>query len=133
MSGRGARRGGLFCTFVLLGLGAVLTHCAQPATPTATPRPTPTALEIYVMMTDRYTSFDVIVTIYAMSAEQAGRILHALQAIEAPPDLQELHEQAVSAYEHVYSGKMLLPGADPVLRSEAYFMVDWGISLLIGY
>jgi hypothetical protein len=118
---------------MLLGLCIALASCAQAATPTVVPRPTPDERDIYIMMTARYTSLDVIVTIYDMSADEAARILRALQSIEAPPDLQDLHEQAVNAYQHISAGKLLLPGADNVLRAEAYFMVDWGIALLMDY
>jgi hypothetical protein len=85
------------------------------------------------MMTARYTSPSVIVTIYDMSADDAARILRALQSIEAPADLQALHEQAIGAYQHICAGKLLLPRADNVLRSEAYFMIDWGVALLKDY
>jgi hypothetical protein len=85
------------------------------------------------MMTAKYTSPSVMATIYDMSADDAARIVRALQAIEAPPDFQALHEQAVSAYQHICAGKLLLPRSDNVLRSEAYFMIDWGIALLKDY
>jgi len=118
---------------LLLGLCMVLTNCAQAATPTVTPLPTPDALDIYIMMTAKYTSPSVILSVYDMSADEAARILRALQAVQAPPELQTLHEQAVSAYQHICAGKLLLPRANNVLRSEALFMVDWGIALLKDY
>jgi hypothetical protein len=118
---------------MLLGLCVAVGSCAQAATRTVTPPPTPDALDIYIMMTAEYTSPSVILTIYDMSADDAARIVRALQAIEAPPELQTLHEQAVSAYQQICAGKLLLPRSDNVLRSEAYFMVDWGIALLKDY
>ena len=133
MSGCGARPGGFLHGFMLLGLCVALASCAQSATPTVVLRPTPDALDIYVMMTARYTSPSVIASIYDMSADDAARILRALQSVESPPDVQALHEQAVNAYQHICAGKLLLPRADNVLRSEAYFMIDWGIALLRDY
>jgi hypothetical protein len=118
---------------MLLGLCVAVGNCAQAATPAVAPRPTPDALDIYIMMTAKYTSPSFIATIYDISADDAARIVRALQAIEAPPGLQTLHEQAVSAYQHITAGKLLLPGSQNVLRSEAYFMIDWGIALLKDY
>jgi hypothetical protein len=85
------------------------------------------------MTTERYTSPGALLTIGEMSAEDVDRVVRAMQAIEAPADLQELHAQAVSGWKWISDGKWLLPGADGVLRSEAYFMVEWGMSLLIDY
>lgn len=133
MSGYKARPGSYLYGLLPLGLCIALCSCAQAATPTAILRPTPDAVDIYIMMTEKYTSASVILSIYSMSADDAARIVRALQAIEAPYDLQDLHEQAVSAYQHVCAGKLLLPGSDNVLRSEALFMVDWGIALLKDY
>jgi hypothetical protein len=101
-------------------------------------RPTPTLhlpdeRELYAMMTDRYTSWDVIVGVRDISADESARRLKALQAIHPPSGLESLHDQAVNAYQHICSGKLLLPGADSVLRSEAYFMVDWGLARLVDY
>lgn len=114
-----------------------LIGCARLAeptkTPTRTPLPTPDELAIYVMLSEQYTAPYVIVQIYDMSADQAARILRALQAIEPPPRVEELHQQAVDAYQQICVGKLLLPGADSELRSEACFMVDWGISRLLDY
>jgi hypothetical protein len=118
---------------MLLGICVALASCAQSATPTVVLRPTPDALGIYIMMTEKYTSPSATFSIYDMSADDAARIVRALQAIEAPLDLQALHEQAVNAYQHICTGKLLLPRADNVLRAEALFMVDWGIALLKDY
>jgi hypothetical protein len=127
------KHSGFLYGFLLLSLAMALANCARSATPTITPPPTPDALDIYTMLTAEYTSPSVIATIYDMSADNAARIVRALQAIEPPPGLETLHEQAVNAYRHICAGKLLLPGADAVLRSEAYFMVDWGIALLKDY
>jgi hypothetical protein len=114
-----------------------LIGCARLAeptkTPTRTPLPTPDELAIYVMLSEKYTAPYVIMQIYDMSADQAARILRGLQAIEPPPRAEELHQQALNAYQQICAGKLLLPGADSVLRAEAYFMVDWGISRLLDY
>lgn len=85
------------------------------------------------MMTEKYTSWEVIFSITDMSANEAARILSALQAIEPPADLKDLHEQAVDAYRSICTGKLLLPHADNLVRAEAYFMVDWGIGRLLDY
>lgn len=118
------------CGFLQVGLVAALVSCAQSATPTIALRPTPDALDIYFMMMERYTSPSAIAGIYDMSADDASRMLRALESIEAPPELRSRHEQAANAYQHICAGKLLLPGADNVLRSEAYFVIDWGIALL---
>jgi hypothetical protein len=133
LSRSNCRHSGFLYGFLLLSLTVALANCAQAATPTITPLPTPDALDIYIMLTAKYTSPSMIATIYDMSADSAARIVRALQAIEPPPGLETLHEQVVNAYRHICAGKLLLPGADPVLRSEAYFMVDWGIALLKDY
>lgn len=85
------------------------------------------------MLTAKYTSYEVIWHIYDMSPDEAARILQALQAIEPPAGFEALHEQALDAYRMICKAKLLLPGADPVLRSEAYFVIDWGISRLKDY
>lgn len=97
------------------------------------PPPTPDALGIYVTLTEKYTSYEAIWRIYDMSPDEAARILQALQAIEPPAGFEALHEQALDAYRMICKAKLLLPGADPVLRSEAYFVIDWGISRLKDY
>ena len=123
--------------FVLLSLLLPFIGCASSAQrterPTATPPPIPSDLAIYIMLTAKYTAPHVIFSIHDMSADQAARILRALQAIRPPTDLNALHEQALNAYRHIIAGKLLLPGSDPVLRAEAYFMVDWGIGRLVDY
>ena len=126
----------VLCSLVL-SLGFVtLIACAnhsQPALePTAT-QPIPDDLAIYRMLTDKYTAYYVIFGIDDMPVDEAARILEALSNIDPPAGLEELHRQAVSAYEHVCSGKLLLPGSDSQLRAEAYFQIDWGIKLLIDY
>jgi hypothetical protein len=103
------------------------------AVPTASPFPTPDEHAVYGMMTEKYTSWDVIFSIADMSANEAARILSALQAIQPPADLTDLHEQAVDAYRSICMGKLLLPNADNLVRAEAHFMVDWGIGRLLDY
>lgn len=101
--------------------------------PTRTPLPTPDDLAIYVMLTERYTAPYVIMQIENMSADDAARILRALQAVEPPARAAELHQQVLDAYQQVCAGKLLLSGADSELRADAYFMIDWGISRLVDY
>ena len=67
------------------------------------------------------------------SQYQIGRIQHLRAGIEPPPGQEQLHRQAISAYEHITYGKLLLPGSQSRLRAEAYFEIDWGIKLLIDY
>nr|MBC7245706.1 hypothetical protein [Chloroflexota bacterium] len=120
--------------FWLLALAVLLlAGCKQQTIPTVVPLPTPDAHAIYMMLTMKYTSDDVILRIYDMSPDEVARILQALQSIEPPDGLEALHEQALDAYRIICKGKLLLPGADPVLRSEAYFAIDWGIGLLRDY
>ena len=119
--------------WALLGLSLSFSSCSERATPTATPLLTPDARTLYVMMTDRYTSVERIFGAHVMSSTEAARILRALQAIEPPQHLESLHERAVDGYRHIVEGKLLLPEADNVVRAEALFMVDWGISLLLDY
>jgi len=85
------------------------------------------------MMTEKYTSWGIIFSVQDMSADESARILRALQAIQPPQGLETLHEQALDAYRHVCKGKLLLPGADSLVRAEAYFMIDWGIGRLLEY
>ena len=119
---------------LLLLIGCVKhTRPSGASAPTATLPPTPDNMAIYIMLTDKYTAFHVIMSIDEMTANEAARILQALQAIEPPVSLEALHEQAVDAYEQICIGKLLLPGSDSVERAEAYFMIDWGISRLLDY
>ncbi len=122
-----------FSGLVLLVLCIALGSCGPAATPTVTPSPTPDAVDIYIMMTRRYTSPAFVLTLGDMSAEDVDRIVRALQDIQAPAELQDLHEQAVSGWKWVSDGKLLLPGADGQLRAEAYFMMEWGMGLLLDY
>jgi hypothetical protein len=85
------------------------------------------------MLTEKYTAFQVIMRVHDMTADDAARMLQALQAIEPPARVEALHEQALDAYRRICAGKLLLPGADSVVRAEAYFMIDWGISRLLDY
>ncbi len=115
-----------------------LTTCASSLEPTLQPTATPTQpilddLAVYKMLTDKYTAYYVIFGIDEMSVDEAARILKALRSIDPPIGLEELHRQAISAYEYVASGKLLLPGSDSKLRAEAYFQIDWGVKLLIDY
>jgi len=117
----------------LLGLLLMLVGCRGPVEPRQAPTPTPDDLTRYILATERYTSYSAIVYVNDMSADDGIRILRALQAIEPPEELRELHEQAIKAYRGIYEGKLLLPGADSELRAEAYFMIEWGIGLLLDY
>lgn len=101
--------------------------------PTAKLFPTPDDRAIYSMMTEKYTSWHVIFSIPDMSANEVARILEALLAIEPPADLEAVHEQAVDAYRHISTGKLLLPSADNLVRAEAHFMIDWGVGRLLDY
>ena len=118
---------------MLLALAVIGAVCTPFVHPTATPYPTPDEVSIYLMLTDKYTSLDAIVHIYDMSADDAARVLQALQSIEPASGFEMLHEQVLDAYRYICRGKLLLPGADNLLRAEAYFMVDWGISCLLDY
>lgn len=109
------------------------TESMELVVPTAKLLPTPDDRAIYSMMTEKYTSWDVIFSIGDMSANEAARILGALLAIEPPADLEVMHEQAVDAYRYICKGKLLLPGADNLVRAEAHFMVDWGVGRLRDY
>jgi len=120
---------GLGCWMILSAIGLASCRAEQP-TPTA---PVPDERALYAMMTDGYTSWAAIANIRDISADEAARRLKALQAIRPPSGLESLHEQAVNAYQHICGGKLLLPGADSVLRAEAYFMVDWGRICLMDY
>jgi hypothetical protein len=118
---------------VLLALALSSGCSAEKAAPTARPFPTPDDRAIYAMMTSKYTSWDVIFGIHDMSAAESARILGALEAIQPPVDLEDLHQQAITAYQHVVEGKRLLLGADSILRAEAQFMIDWGVALLLHF
>ena len=118
---------------VLLGLVISISCCARQLEPTVTARPTPDELVIYRMLTEKYTSPVAVMNVNEMSADQAARILRALQSIEPPTGYERLHEQALDAWRQICMGKLLLVGADSMLRAEAYFMVDWGVNRLIDY
>lgn len=137
MSKRLAKWGHVLRWLVLFGIFLSLIGCARHAeptrTPTRTPLPTPDPLAIYAMLTEKYTTFQVIMSVYDMTADDAARMLQALQGIEPPARAEALHEQALDAYRQICAGKLLLPGADSVLRADAYFMIDWGISRLLDY
>ena len=121
----------LACIVSLLLLGCAPGAAATP-TPTELP-PIPTELAIYVMLTEKYTAPFAVLTIEQMSADEAARIVQALQAVEPPAGFESLHQQAVDAYKQICTGKLLLPGSDSVLRADAYFMIDWGIRQLLDY
>ncbi len=133
MNRSGTRRNALVGWLLFLGLCVALGNCAPPATPTALPAPTPDPMDIYIQMVGRYTSLNAILAIGDLSAEDVDRIVRAMVAIEAPPGLEALHEQAVTGWKWVSDGKLLLPGADGRLRAEAYFMMEWGMGLLFDY
>jgi len=118
---------------VLLGLAVSVSSCARVLEPIVTARPTPDEFAIYRMLTEKYTSPAAIVGVHQMSADEAARILRALQSVEPPEGYEALHEQALDAYRQICKGKLLLVGADSMVRAEAYFMVDWGISRLWDY
>lgn len=126
-----ARRERALLFFVLLSLSLLCACREERALSTATPLPTPDDRALYDMMTAKYTSWDVIFSVYDMSADESARILSALESIQPPADLQGMHAQAIRAYQHIVRGKLLLPGARGELRAEAQFMVEWGISLLL--
>jgi len=114
--------------FVLL---FVCNSCIGHSTPTPISAPvpsTPDSLDVYAMMTEKYTSPSAIVGIYDLAAEEAGRRLRALQAIQPPAGLEALHQEAIDGYQYIYEGMLLVPGANNVTRAEALFMIDWGIS-----
>ena len=123
----------ILCWLVWLSILLLLEGCARPAESTATPYPTPDDLTIYSMLTEKYTSTDLILRIYDMPVDETARILRALRSIEPPAGLEVLHEQALDAYQYICDGKLLLPGARKELRAEALFMIDWGIGQLLDY
>jgi len=123
---------GLVVSLSLVTLAACASHAPRTPQPTAT-QPILDDLVTYKMLTEKYTTYYVIFGIDDMPVDEAARILRALRSIDPPVGLEELHRQAISAYEYVTSGKLLLPGADSELRAEAYFQIDWGIKLLIDY
>jgi hypothetical protein len=97
------------------------------------PPPTPDEVARYITVTERYTSYAAIGYVNEMFAADAISILRTLQAIEPPEQLGALHEQALRGYRNIYDGKALLPGAGSELRAEAFFMIEWGIGLLLEY
>lgn len=122
-----------FGWLVLFGFLLLLAGCTKHAQPTAVPRPTPDELDIYVMLTEKYTSYDVIVQVYDVPVSETLRRLHALQAVTPPTGLEALHQKAIDGYSYICEGKQLLPGANSVVRAEAFFMIEWGISRLLDY
>jgi len=117
----------------LLTLVITVSCCVRESDPSVTVRPTADERAIYRMLVEKYTSPAITMSIDTMSADEAARILRALQSIEPPTGYERLHEQALDAWRQICRGKLLLIGADSMVRAEAYFMVDWGISRLIDY
>lgn len=119
-------------TLIAVALELTLVGCLLKPTPT--PIPTPDALGIYLMLVADYTSLDTIVQMRDRTPDDVQRMEMAMEAIVPPPDLRELHLQALEAFEYIYKGLSLLPApGDNVLVAEANFMVDWGISRLMEY
>ncbi|MBC7264566.1 MAG: hypothetical protein H5T64_09485 [Chloroflexi bacterium] len=117
---------------IVVGLGLALVGCQLKPTPT--PIPTPDALGIYLILVDDYTSLNTIVQMRDRAPDEIQRMEMAMQAIVPPPDLRQLHLQALEAFNYIYEGLSLLPApGDNVLVAEANFMVDWGISRLMEY
>jgi len=124
---------GTVARLVLLGFVISISCCARQLEPTVTARPTPDELAIYRMLTEKYTSPVAVMNVNEISADQAARVLRALQSIEPPTGYERLHEQALDAWRQICMGKLLLVGADSMVRAEAFFMVDWGVRCLIDY
>jgi len=117
---------------LVLASQAWLSCCAIPGDSAhPTPLPTPSQRDVYLMVSGRYTSWQAIWRVHEMSADEAARILSALKGLQVPTELEHLHALALDGYGHVIGGKLLLPTRDPLLRAEGYFLVDWGISLLV--
>jgi hypothetical protein len=133
LSGRSALCGQMTVLFVLLSVCAACAGYPVPVPTQALPPPTPDALDIYAMMMEKYTSPSAIVGIYSQSAEEAGRRLRALLAVQPPAGLEALHQEAVDGYHYIREGMLLIPGANSVTRAEALFMIDWGVSRLWDY
>lgn len=132
MSDSSARYGRRTVWLWALGL-LLLTCCARHSEPTATPPPTPDEVTRYIVATERYTSYGVIGYMDEMSAGDAVRLLSGLQSIQPPADVEALHGQALRGYRQIRDGKTLLLGAGSELRAEAYFMIEWGVRLLLDY
>jgi hypothetical protein len=125
--------GCLVLAFSLLSPFGCASRTHPSAPPTATSRLIPSDMAIYLMLTERYTSLATIMRVQEMTVDEVARILQALQAVEPPSGYEALHDQALDAYRQITAGKLLLPGSDSELRSEAYFMIDWGITRLLDY
>ena len=117
----------------LLTLVITVSGCVWESDPSVTVRPTPNERAIYWMLVEKYTFPAITMSIDAMSADEAARMLSAMQGIKPPEGCEALHEQALDAWRQICMGKLLLVGADSMVRAEAYFMVDWGVSRLIDY
>ena len=122
----------LLLVLLVLGSQAWLSSCAvSEDSARSTPPPTPSPRDVYLMISGRYTSWQAIWRVHEMSAGEAARTLSALKDLQVPTDLEHLHEMALDGYRHGIVGKLLLPTRDPLVRAEGYFLVDWGISLLV--
>ena len=121
------------CWLTLLISLVICTCCVKRPEPVIVPQATPDRLAIYLALTDKYTSPAVILRTYEAPADEISRMQRDLQAITPPPGLETLHSQAVAAYESVRQGRLMLPGADSLLRAEAYFAIEWGVGRLLDY
>ena len=125
---------GPLCLLVLI-LG-----CAVPS-PTPTPTPTPDELfflseevRLYLIQMRPYASSQAIVLALEMSAASLRKVLIRIEAIVPPAELEEAHVKLVKGYQCLYEGRAILETHPrPELRSEGFFLQDWGIKNLQEY
>lgn len=121
---------GPLCLLVLI-LG-----CAAPS-PTPTPTPTPELfflseeVRLYLIQIRPYASSQAIVLALDMSAASLREVLIRIEAIVPPADLEEAHVKLVRGYQFLLEGRAILETHPrPELRSEGFFLQDWGLKNL---
>ncbi len=138
-------RGHLACIWLTLTLLAVVmvAGCAPQPTPTPTPLPSPTPTvaaplpavnaegNVYLLLVRPVTTDFAILEARNQPASVLEDLVKELDMIEPPADMAEAHALLKEGYQLLAEGTALLEThPQPVLRSEAIFMQDWGVRQL---
>ena len=138
-------RGHLACTWLTLTLLAavMVAGCAPQPMPTPTPLPSPTPtvaaplapvnaeVNVYLLLVRPVTTDFAILEARNQPASVLEDLVKELDMIEPPADMAEAHALLKEGYQLLAEGTALLEThPQPVLRSEAIFMQDWGVRQL---
>lgn len=142
-------KGKLAISMALMVVLPALAACKPTPSPMPTPFPTPTAtptpaepdriqlspdVQIYLERMWPVASNVAIFTAQHKSSTELLIIVAEVKGVVPPQELEEAHAILVEGYELLAEGRIILEGAPrPELRSEAFFMQDWGIRQLREY